>query len=208
VRSLLEASNASVGIESTVLHGDGSKGEMLMVQAGASKRPATIDTIERGQHFITIRAARSSACRQVDGRRGRGGHRRGGTHPRQHRHHDSAPGESPIIEGVAKRLHFPPEKVFVNIQRYGNTSAASIPIALCEAESSGRLRKATKSSSWHSAVGSRGERLFWSGSEHMTECAHSHHSNGLVERWKKSSKESARSSANSGAARGWHRRAG
>src|SRR5438552_16920053 len=46
-----------------------------------------------------------------------------------------------IIDGVAKRLHFPPEKVFVNIQRYGNTSAASIPIALCEAESTGRLRK-------------------------------------------------------------------
>src|SRR5205823_10291405 len=51
---VLEASNASVGIESTVLHGDGSKGEMLMVQAGASKRPASADTIERGQHFITM----------------------------------------------------------------------------------------------------------------------------------------------------------
>src|SRR5438132_13910353 len=51
---VLEASNASVGIESTVLHGDGSKGEMLMVQAGGSKRPASAETIERGQHFITM----------------------------------------------------------------------------------------------------------------------------------------------------------
>src|SRR5436309_13106624 len=49
-----------------------------------------------------------------------------------------------IIEGVAKRLRFPSEKVFVNIQRYGNTSAASVPIAICEAEASGRLRKGYK----------------------------------------------------------------
>jgi len=49
-----------------------------------------------------------------------------------------------IIEGVAKRLHFPIEKVFVNIQRYGNTSAASIPIALAEAAAQGRLRRGDK----------------------------------------------------------------
>ncbi|MDO8506106.1 MAG: 3-oxoacyl-[acyl-carrier-protein] synthase III C-terminal domain-containing protein, partial [Candidatus Limnocylindria bacterium] len=49
-----------------------------------------------------------------------------------------------IIEGVAKRLHFPMEKVFVNIQRYGNTSAASVPIAIAEAAASGRLRRGDK----------------------------------------------------------------
>src|SRR5207244_11986597 len=49
-----------------------------------------------------------------------------------------------IIDGVAKRLRFPNEKVFVNIQRYGNTSAASIPIAICEAEATGRLRRGDK----------------------------------------------------------------
>ena len=49
-----------------------------------------------------------------------------------------------IIEGVAKRLHFPMDRVFVNIQRYGNTSAASIPIAICEAEATGRLRRGDK----------------------------------------------------------------
>jgi len=49
-----------------------------------------------------------------------------------------------IIEGAAKRLHYPMEKVFVNIQNYGNTSAASIPIALSEAAASGRLRRGDK----------------------------------------------------------------
>jgi len=44
-----------------------------------------------------------------------------------------------IIEAVGKRLKIPEEKVFVNVDRYGNTSAASIPIALDEARRSGRV---------------------------------------------------------------------
>ncbi len=44
-----------------------------------------------------------------------------------------------IIDAVAKRLDLPSEKVFVNIANYGNTSAATIPIALCEAVEQGRL---------------------------------------------------------------------
>jgi 3-oxoacyl-[acyl-carrier-protein] synthase-3 len=44
-----------------------------------------------------------------------------------------------IIEAAAKRMNLPPEKVFVNVEKYGNTSAASIPIALYEAWHSGRL---------------------------------------------------------------------
>lgn len=45
-----------------------------------------------------------------------------------------------IIEAVAKRLKLPDEKVFVNIEKYGNTSAATIPIALCEAVEQNRLK--------------------------------------------------------------------
>jgi len=46
-----------------------------------------------------------------------------------------------IINAIAQRLNLPEEKVFVNLDRYGNTSAASIPIALDEAVRSGRLKK-------------------------------------------------------------------
>lgn len=46
-----------------------------------------------------------------------------------------------IIESAAKRLQLPPEKVFVNIDRYGNTSAASVPIALDECVREGKLKK-------------------------------------------------------------------
>ena len=45
-----------------------------------------------------------------------------------------------IIESAAKRLKMPMEKVFVNLQNYGNTSAATIPIALSEAQAQGRLK--------------------------------------------------------------------
>ena len=46
-----------------------------------------------------------------------------------------------IIDSAAQRLGLPPEKVFVNLERYGNTSGASIPIALDEAARQGRLRE-------------------------------------------------------------------
>ncbi|MEG0970391.1 MAG: 3-oxoacyl-[acyl-carrier-protein] synthase III C-terminal domain-containing protein, partial [Acidaminococcaceae bacterium] len=46
-----------------------------------------------------------------------------------------------IINSAAKRLHLPMEKVMVNVDKYGNTSAASIPIALCEAKEQGRLKQ-------------------------------------------------------------------
>jgi hypothetical protein len=45
-----------------------------------------------------------------------------------------------IIESAARHVGLPKEKVFVNIERYGNTSAASIPIAMCEALDQGRVK--------------------------------------------------------------------
>jgi 3-oxoacyl-[acyl-carrier-protein] synthase-3 len=46
-----------------------------------------------------------------------------------------------IIDAAIERLESPPEKAFVNIDKYGNTSAASIPIALDEAVRAGRLKQ-------------------------------------------------------------------
>jgi 3-oxoacyl-[acyl-carrier-protein] synthase III len=45
-----------------------------------------------------------------------------------------------IIEAVAKRAHVPMDRVFVTVQRYGNMSAATVPVALCEALEAGRVR--------------------------------------------------------------------
>lgn len=49
-----------------------------------------------------------------------------------------------IVEGAVKRMNIDPAKVFVNIERYGNTSAACIPVALCEAVNEGRIKKGDK----------------------------------------------------------------
>jgi 3-oxoacyl-[acyl-carrier-protein] synthase-3 len=49
-----------------------------------------------------------------------------------------------IIQGAAKALGIPPEKAVVNIERYGNTSSASIPMALCEAAEHGRLAEGAR----------------------------------------------------------------
>jgi 3-oxoacyl-[acyl-carrier-protein] synthase-3 len=46
-----------------------------------------------------------------------------------------------IIDSAARRLNLPPEKVFTNVHKYGNTSAASIPVALSEAVAEGKLKK-------------------------------------------------------------------
>ena len=45
-----------------------------------------------------------------------------------------------IIESVAKKTGVPMERVFVNVQRYGNMSAATVPVALCEALEEGRVK--------------------------------------------------------------------
>jgi len=49
-----------------------------------------------------------------------------------------------IIQGVAKALGVPPERAMVNVEKYGNTSSASIPMALCEAAELGRLREGAR----------------------------------------------------------------
>src|SRR6266545_1792136 len=142
---VVEASNASVGIESVVLHSEGSKGEMLMVKAGGSRVPASKETLEQGQHFITMQGGEvfklavksmADAAEEALAEAGLGLDDIALMIPHQ--------ANIRIIEGVAKRLHFPMEKVFVNIQRYGNTSAASVPIAICEAEATGRMRRGDK----------------------------------------------------------------
>jgi 3-oxoacyl-[acyl-carrier-protein] synthase III len=142
---VVEASNASVGIESVVLHSEGSKGEMLMLPAGGAKIPASQATLEQGKHFITMQggevfklAVKSMADAGEEAIRDAGVTLDDIALMIPHQ------ANIRIIEGVAKRLRFPMEKVFVNIQRYGNTSAASIPIAIAEAEQQGRLRRGDK----------------------------------------------------------------
>lgn len=142
---VLEGSNASVGIESAVLHSDGSKGELLYIPAGGTMHPADQKTLDTGQHFIrmagneTFKLAVKSMADAAEEALAQANVTLDDIAlmiPHQ--------ANVRIIDAVAKRLRFPAERVFVNIQRYGNTSAASIPIALCEAVEQGRVKRGDK----------------------------------------------------------------
>jgi 3-oxoacyl-[acyl-carrier-protein] synthase-3 len=130
------------GILYTKLGADGTQAQMIRVPAGGTKAPPTSESVAARQHFVQIEGRRvfrfatttfielvedaMRACRlskddvalivphQVNER---------------------------IIDAAREKLELPADKFFVNIQKYGNTSAASVPIALDEARREGRVKR-------------------------------------------------------------------
>ena len=145
------------GILTCTLGADGSGADLMTIFAGGSEMPTSETTVKERRHYMTIRGrevfkfaalkmqelVRESlkACKltiddvklvvphQVNTR---------------------------ILDFAAEKLKLPKEKMYVNIDRTGNTSAASIPIALDEAVRDGLVEKATLSSWWRSAGDSPG----------------------------------------------------
>jgi 3-oxoacyl-[acyl-carrier-protein] synthase-3 len=120
---------------------DGSAAGLLEIRAGGSRMPATPETIAAGEQYLKMQGQevfRRAVRAVVDSARVT---------------LDSAGVESSdvawfvphqanirIIDSAASRLGIPKERTIVNIERYGNTSAASIPLALAEAAEDGRVR--------------------------------------------------------------------
>ena len=138
---VLGGSDRPGGVLSYVLGSDGSGGDTLSLPAGGSRMPATHETVNQNLHKIHMdgrkvfrfatRVMRQASLEAVE--------KAGLTMddialliPHQ--------ANSRIIESAARGLKLPAERVFVNLDRYGNTSSASIPIALCEALESGRVQ--------------------------------------------------------------------
>jgi 3-oxoacyl-[acyl-carrier-protein] synthase-3 len=130
------------GILASRMYSDGSQGEMLMLPGGGSLHPTTHETVDRRLHYVKMNGNnvfKSAVNSMADAIRvclDDAGVRAEDIDlfvPHQ--------ANVRIIEATAKRLGFPMDKVFVNVDRYGNTSAASIPIALDEARRSGVLRE-------------------------------------------------------------------
>jgi 3-oxoacyl-[acyl-carrier-protein] synthase III len=124
-----------------VLGADGSGGPALYVPAGGGNSPASDSTIREGLHTIRMAgpevyrfASRVvvESCLQVMDRLEISPDDIDMFIPHQ--------ANERIIDNALKRLNFPRERCFVNIDRYGNTSSASIPIALCEAHARGFLQ--------------------------------------------------------------------
>ena len=133
-----EEGGGMAGLELTT---DPDGAYMIWLPSGGSKSPSTAETVRRGEHFMRMegretyryatRTLASIALKAIE----RAGWRPGDVDlfiPHQ--------ANIRIIESVAKGLDLPMDKMFVNVDRYGNTSAASVRIALAEAVDSGRVK--------------------------------------------------------------------
>jgi len=114
---------------------------MIWLPAGGAKSPPSRETIARGEHYIRMegretyrfatRTLASTALESI---------RRAGLEPDDIALFIPHQANTRIIEAVAKGLDLPMERMYVNVDRYGNTSAASVPIALAEAVNEGRVK--------------------------------------------------------------------
>lgn len=130
---LLEPSEGGHGLQDAILRGDGAGAEFLHMKAGGSMNPATPETVEARQHFVyqegrvvfksAIKGMSESITQLLE---------------RNNMTQDDVDYLIPhqankrIIYGVADFIKFPHEKVLVNIQKYGNTTAGTIPLCLAD----------------------------------------------------------------------------
>jgi 3-oxoacyl-[acyl-carrier-protein] synthase III len=138
VLSAADEPGGGLGIELTT---EPQGAYMIWLPAGGAKSPPSPETIARGEHFIrmegreTYRFATRTLASTALAAAAKAGFDPGEVDlfiPHQ--------ANIRIIEAVAKGLGLPMEKFFVDLDRYGNTSAASVPIALAEAVDSGRVK--------------------------------------------------------------------
>ncbi|HZM71967.1 MAG TPA: beta-ketoacyl-ACP synthase III [Candidatus Polarisedimenticolia bacterium] len=137
VLSASDQPGGSLGIEMTT---EPQGAYMIWLPAGGAKSPPSAETIARGEHFIRMegretyrfatRTLASTALESI---------RKSGLQPGDVDLFIPHQANIRIIEAVAKGLDLPMSKMFVNLDRYGNTSAASVPIALAEAVNEGHV---------------------------------------------------------------------
>ena len=138
--AVMRPSDSSRGLVDHFTRSDGRLGHLLTLPAGGTRMPASHETIDKRLHYIKMEGRKIyvNAVKQMAGsilqvleQQGLSGDDLDILFPHQ--------ANIRIITSVAERAGLPMERVFVNIHKYGNTSAASIPIAMCEAEQEGRL---------------------------------------------------------------------
>jgi 3-oxoacyl-[acyl-carrier-protein] synthase-3 len=140
--AVLQATDEDRGFIDADLYSDGQYAELLHMPAGGSRNPASLETLEAGQHYAKMKGGEvfKVAVRMFEECTVQLLQRHGFTAndvdlfiPHQ--------ANLRIIEAATKRVGLPMERVFVNIDRYGNTGAASVYVALAEAVAAGRLRR-------------------------------------------------------------------
>ena len=136
------AQDETSGILSLNIFADGNMGDLLMIPAGGSRMPASEETLKKKLHYLHMSGNETFkiAVKTLEGlvRNTLGAN---GLVPSDISLFVPHQANLRIIKATAERLGIPLEKVAVNIDRLGNTSAASIPIALDESVRSGRVKK-------------------------------------------------------------------
>jgi len=133
-------SKASKGLLSTHIHSDGEKSDLISVPGGIGKTAVSHEAIDKGEYFIKMSGNATfkvAVKRMVE------------VSLEALNFNDLSIGNVDlvvphqanrrIIEAVTKKLGIPANKIFMNIEKYGNTSAASIPIAIHEARVAGLI---------------------------------------------------------------------
>ncbi|MDQ3809659.1 MAG: beta-ketoacyl-ACP synthase 3, partial [Chloroflexota bacterium] len=137
---VLQPTDAPGGLLSFSLGSDGAGACNLYVPAGGSRRPTSAETVAGREHYVKMqgrevfrfatRVVPESVLRALG---------QAGLTPDDIDLLIPHQANVRIIDAAARRLKLAPEAVFANVERYGNTSAASIPVALCEAIDEGRV---------------------------------------------------------------------
>jgi 3-oxoacyl-[acyl-carrier-protein] synthase-3 len=139
---VLSAEEDGRGLLSCAIHSDGTMADFITLPGGGSKIPVSHEMIDQNLHTIKMKgnetfkiAVRSieGACREAI--------ERAGLTPADVRWFVPHQANVRIINAVADRLGWPPETLYLNIDRIGNTSSASIPIALDELVRSGQVHE-------------------------------------------------------------------
>ncbi|MDQ2854628.1 MAG: ketoacyl-ACP synthase III [Chloroflexota bacterium] len=142
---LLQGSDQPGGLLGFELFSDGTGYEGIIVPAGGSACPASPRTTAEGMHFIQMagRDVYKYATRQL-AESASAAVRAAGLTVDQIDQFVFHQANLRIIENVQRHLSIPDEKLYINIEKYGNTSAASVPMALVEAIAAGRIKPGDK----------------------------------------------------------------
>jgi 3-oxoacyl-[acyl-carrier-protein] synthase III len=140
--AILQHKENAHGLLTVVLGADGEKADLLSMPGGGSRCPATADSVAAKLHFLrmtgkeTFKNAVQAMCSAANEAL-----RRCAIDITQIKCVIPHQANRRIIDAVSERLGATPEQVFINLDKYGNTSAASVAIALDEAVASGRIQR-------------------------------------------------------------------
>ena len=140
--AILQNREGTHGLLTAVMGADGGKADLLFMPGGGSRCPATVDSLKARQHYLrmegketfknAVQAMQTAAEEAL---------RRCELTVSQIKLIIPHQANRRIIDAVGDRLGAKPEQLFVNVDKFGNTSAASVGIALDEAVSTGRVQR-------------------------------------------------------------------